>query len=217
MALRLADGIHAVRVGSDCVFLGPHDYYCLALPQDALDLDGTMVTAKLPGLAEALCEARLLASGPANDVERGPAVPASPDRTARRIIDEQIRAVDRRPRLRHWWALGLSLVAALRARSRPISELIARRGPVAAEAPSLRLLSDLTVYRRILPWLPIDGLCVFRSHLLISHLNALGHGARWVFGVRTWPFRAHCWLQIGDVALDDEAERLAAYHPIMAV
>jgi hypothetical protein len=28
---------------------------------------------------------------------------------------------------------------------------------------------------------------------------------------------AHCWLQVGDMALDDDLERLAAYHPILAV
>jgi hypothetical protein len=216
MALRLADGVHAVLVGSDCVFLGPKDYYCLPLPAQALDLLGPVIIANLPGLGDALCDSGLVVQGPANDAIARDVTPISPGRTARRIVDEQIQAIDRRPRLRHWWALAKSLVAAFRTQSWPISDLIDRRGPIASEAPSLRLLSDLTVYRRILPWLPIDGLCLFRSYMLISYLNALGHGARWVFGVRTWPFRAHCWLQVGDVALDDEAERLAAYHPIMA-
>jgi hypothetical protein len=36
-----------------------------------------------------------------------------------------------------------------------------------------------------------------------------------VFGVRTWPFHAHCWLQCDDVVLDDQADRVAAYAPIL--
>ena len=41
--------------------------------------------------------------------------------------------------------------------------------------------------------------------------------AVWVFGVRTWPFSAHCWLQIGDAVLDDDPERVGIYPPILAV
>jgi hypothetical protein len=77
------------------------------------------------------------------------------------------------------------------------------------------MLDDIAVFRRVAPWLPLDGACLFRSGFLLGYLESLGHRVDWVFGVRTWPFRAHCWLQAGDVALDDEAERLIAYHPIM--
>jgi hypothetical protein len=38
-----------------------------------------------------------------------------------------------------------------------------------------------------------------------------------VFGVRTWPFHAHCWLQVEDVVLDDHHERIGAYTPLMAL
>jgi hypothetical protein len=48
-------------------------------------------------------------------------------------------------------------------------------------------------------------------------LRILGFDADWIIGVRTWPFMAHCWLQVGAVALDDDVERLAAYTPILAV
>jgi len=218
MTLRLASGVHAVQVGSDLVFLNPRQdaYFCLPLEPGAVDLAGDWLDAHLPGLADALCASGLAA--PASDAAQpasGP--PPVPARTARRLIEDQIGAIDRRPRARHLRALAIAALAARRGRDRAIPDLVDFDARPAEAEPSARLLADLTVYRRLTPWLPLDGLCLFRSHMLLRYLNALGHGARWVFGVRTWPFRAHCWLQVGDVALDDEAERLSAYAPIMAV
>lgn len=219
MTLRLASGVHAVQVGSDLVFLSPGEdaYFCLPLDPGAIDLTGDRLVAHLPGLAEALCESGLVALAPAEARPRASEPPPVPTRTARRLIEDRIKTIDRRPRLRHLLALGLAALVARRGRDRKISDLVDLEERSVEAEPSSRLLTDLTVYRRLTPWLPIDGLCLFRSHMLLRYLNALGHGARWVFGVRTWPFRAHCWLQVGDVALDDEAERLSAYAPIMAV
>ena len=56
-----------------------------------------------------------------------------------------------------------------------------------------------------------------RSFVLLRFLQRSGGKATWVFGVRTWPFGAHCWLQLGDVALDDDPARLVGYAPILAV
>jgi hypothetical protein len=218
MTLRMASGVHAVQVGSDLVFLNPREdvYFCLPLEAGAVDLAGDRLDAHLPGLADALCASGLVAPAPdAEPPASGP--PPVPARTARRLIEDQIGAIDRRPRPRHLRALAIAALAARRGRDRAIPDLVDFGARPAEAEPSAKLLVDLTVYRRLTPWLPIDGLCLFRSHMLLRYLNALGHGARWVFGVRTWPFRAHCWLQVGDVALDDEAERLSAYAPIMAV
>jgi hypothetical protein len=111
--------------------------------------------------------------------------------------------------------MGEAAMAAARGRRRPFDRLLPDR-LIGAPPPDARLLEDLAIFRRLAPWLPLDGLCLYRSHLLRTYLVALGHSVDWMFGVRTWPFRAHCWLQAGDVALDDEAERVSAYHPIMA-
>lgn len=56
-----------------------------------------------------------------------------------------------------------------------------------------------------------------RSYLQLQYLHRLGLDADWVIGVRTWPFMAHCWLQVGAVALDDDVERLIPYTPILVV
>jgi hypothetical protein len=36
-----------------------------------------------------------------------------------------------------------------------------------------------------------------------------------VIGVKLNPFAAHCWLQVGDVVLNDLPERVAAFTPIL--
>ncbi|MBB5747085.1 lasso peptide biosynthesis B2 protein [Brevundimonas variabilis] len=67
---------------------------------------------------------------------------------------------------------------------------------------------------RLAPWLPMEGECLVRSAMLMSYLRRAGLSADWVFGVRLWPFAAHCWVQIDDICLNDDIERLAAYTPI---
>jgi len=73
------------------------------------------------------------------------------------------------------------------------------------------------LFHRVAPWLPIPDKCLARSFVLLRFLQRSGVSARWMFGVRTWPFAAHCWLQLDDIALDDAAARLVAFEPIHAV
>jgi hypothetical protein len=68
-----------------------------------------------------------------------------------------------------------------------------------------------------LPWLPGEGACLQRAWQLRRFFAAQGVSTTWVFGVRTWPFAAHCWLQIEDRVIGDRIERLRLYAPIMAV
>lgn len=89
-----------------------------------------------------------------------------------------------------------------------------RRGRAAAASEALRLAS---VFEAAAIWLPIPRKCLIRSFVLLRFLQRSGCRATWVFGVRTWPFGAHCWIQLDDVALDDAPDRLAAYTPILGV
>lgn len=217
MSLRLADGVHAAQIGSDFVFLDPRrdDYLCLPLETGTLALEGDQLVTAFPELRSLLLQAGLATvSGCA---ARATTAPTSPRHAARRLIEDTPGLNRQRPRPRQVWALAVALATAVLGRGRPVLTLAQGIRRPDRPAPAADLLPDLAVYRRLAPWLPIDGLCLFRSHMLLTYLNRLGHDPRWMFGVRTWPFRAHCWLQQDDVALDDEAERLAAYTPIMAV
>lgn len=78
-------------------------------------------------------------------------------------------------------------------------------------------LDAAAVFANLLPWLPVRSQCLHRSAALIAYLRRRRLGATWMFGVRTWPFRAHCWVQTGDICLNDDHEALQAYSPILAV
>jgi hypothetical protein len=59
--------------------------------------------------------------------------------------------------------------------------------------------------------------CLFDSLCLLNFLALHGLFPRLVFGVIVEPFHAHCWLQKGNVVLNDTVERVSAYTPIMCV
>jgi hypothetical protein len=59
--------------------------------------------------------------------------------------------------------------------------------------------------------------CMFDSLALLKFLHMHGVHPQWVFGVRTLPFGAHCWVQSGPVVFNDTPDRVTIFTPIMAV
>lgn len=104
---------------------------------------------------------------------------------------------------------------------RPFQHLVdtARRGRTARHPPAAsgRLIEAVAAFRRWAPWAPFQGQCLYRSYALLHWLRRQGMDAHWVFGVQTWPFAAHCWLQVEALVLDDAAEATGAYSPILVV
>jgi hypothetical protein len=208
--LFLRPGVHAAAVGPDAVLLDVigDAYHCLP---DGARLCGALVTEGAqpdePRLI-ALAESSLLTQSPPTMPGRRP-----PPRPTRSIIH------DRRPACAVRDVIpALSALAGVKR---------ARRG--GGLAPYLRLdrrpargdaLDAIEAGRRfwtLLPYLPIEGECLLRSALLMRFLRAGGLDADWVFGVRLHPFAAHCWVQVDEVCLNDDVERLSAYAPIMVV
>ena len=208
--LFLKSDVYAVGVGEDAVLLDimGDAYHCVpggAALCGALASTGVAVgEISLAGLAAA----GLPDSSPPPTTRRLP-----PKHPARSIIH------DRRPT-----SLVRDLVPAAAAWA---SVRRARRGR--GLSPYLQLrerrsvgddLDAIAAARRfwtLLPYLPIEGECLVRSALLMRFLNRQGLDADWIFGVRLHPFAAHCWVQAGDVCLNDDVERLWAYTPIMIV
>lgn len=50
---------------------------------------------------------------------------------------------------------------------------------------------------------PRTGRCFIQSMMLMKFLAAHGVHASWVFGVRTHPFEAHCWVEWNEMVLND--------------
>ncbi|HEY0310958.1 MAG TPA: lasso peptide biosynthesis B2 protein [Allosphingosinicella sp.] len=64
------------------------------------------------------------------------------------------------------------------------------------------------------PYLPGTSRCLPRSMLLLEFLRLKGEEAAWVFGVRTHPFSAHCWVQCGETVLNDTIDHVRWFTPI---
>jgi len=104
-------------------------------------------------------------------------------------------------------------------RDRPFRHIVGRVQRPGSRAPTLSagLLRAVAGFHRWAPFAPTSAKCLLRSFMLLRLLRRRGHDALWVFGVRAWPFHAHCWLQCEDVVLDDDPDRIRAFTPIMVV
>lgn len=213
MVFPLASHAHLAVVDADVVLLdiAADRYLCVPDGQELLrpTADRSVIAPARSDVADALLGAGLLASTapsrraiparPASDLPKGEA--------AMSLLDA-------------WRLAGAVWDAAWRYHRRPLAEIIAfasRQARALTLAETGEVIRVARVYRHAVAWLPLPRKCLIRSFVLLRFLQRSGLAADWVFGVRTWPFSAHCWLQLGDMALDDHAERLLAYEPIFAV
>jgi hypothetical protein len=213
----LRDDVHAVAVDDDAVFLdvARDTYVCVPNVADRLVLDaGRRVMAVADGaFARELERAGLLSGHGASRSPRWPVQPAT---------ESAMTGPFGTPR----WPDPLDAARAMADVScaywrQPLAKLVAwaDEGATAlgGEPPTEALLEVVAGFHRWAPYLPAPGKCLLRSFMLLRVLRRHGHDARWVFGVRTWPFRAHCWLQRGGTVLDDDVEPLVALTPILVV
>jgi len=59
--------------------------------------------------------------------------------------------------------------------------------------------------------------CLRNSLYLLGFFAQHGVYPDWVFGIRAEPFLAHCWLQHGEVVINDKVRNTACLLPIMTV
>lgn len=210
---RLPDHVRAVAVRDDIVFLdiASDVYFCLVGAGEVLDLSPAgAIQVDDPEVLAPLVEAGLVEPG----------TPAKRrDLPARPTIDPSLGPVRASPRQLR--AAGLACVSAgLDLARLDFSGLISRAQAGRTDrqrAPDPEVIAAARTFQRARVWSPVGGACFSRSYLMLTFLRRLGLDADWVIGVRTWPFMAHCWLQSGDVALDEDVERITAYTPILVV
>ena len=215
-ALAARPGVHFAVVGDDLVSLDVPNgaYACFPGVGSAIRFaDDGSVWPLLSEVREPLLEAGLLHACPVTRPRASP-LPALPTNSAWRTAEPKVEPSDR-IRMAAAAVRGVTAYWA-----RPFGALLAEAGR-RRQAPPERLDSeigrDAQVFDRLLPFVPFQGECLFRSYLLLRFLRLAGRDARWVIGVQTYPFQAHCWLQVGDTVLDDAAERLCGYTPILAI
>jgi len=170
-------------------------------------------------IAHALLEKGLLCPG----TERGKAAAPVrvPEVTSELVADDLEAPELRAPVIASF--LRASLRAAIALRFLPLHRVVHRvrkRNTAHAQGSS----DPQYVHELIVQFVTLQPLlfaaknrCLFESLALSEFLAAHRCYPRWVFGVQTRPFAAHCWLQCESAVLNDTVDHVTSYTPIMAV
>jgi len=120
-----------------------------------------------------------------------------------------------------WSAVEASLWMRCRSLHAIATTVQARRNRLqSASAPcSLESVKTGTAaYERLRPFaFSAHRNCLHDSLALVAFLAAEGAFPRWVIGVKTRPFGAHSWVQMGTTVLNDQHEMVRQFRPILVV
>ncbi|HEX3843547.1 MAG TPA: lasso peptide biosynthesis B2 protein [Steroidobacteraceae bacterium] len=155
-----------------------------------------------------------------------PAVPITTTRPQRSLVEFDLDTRPKAGAAQLWRFAGSCLRAQLSLKLRPIQSIVdtvrdrkARRSACVPEpVDPVRLRSLVTAFARLRPlFYTLRSACLLDSLTLLHFLSAEGVHPDWVFGVKTEPFDAHCWVQQGELLLNDIPDRVRQYSPIMVV
>ncbi|MEX2488012.1 MAG: lasso peptide biosynthesis B2 protein [Pseudomonadales bacterium] len=236
-ASQLAKEVFACLAGDRLVFLDlpTNKYLCLNAENSRIALQ----ISSLPGIAQpsqpmtgmdsqskgllimqALMNRRLITRAPGAE---GIAGLCRPPRAAGREINLS-QFAPARARLSHWRAFligAASASAKLRCWSmlKIVQSIRQRKGRAnnRVKLNETELAMTVAVFNRLRPFYPRAYLCLYDSLALLEFLSRQGCYPLWVFGVKSDPFGAHCWVQWHDLVLNDAAARVHRYTPIMIV
>lgn len=207
----LVAGVHLAWVDEDIVVLDLRtDAYILITGASAL-LQPVRNGGGVCGAAAVVDD--LVTAGLAartNRLWRTPLTPAVSD----------IRLPGDAPPLAALSALAHALAATAAFKGQNLAALVEtarRRRSLARRQDLAEAVRQAGAFEAVRPWVPFEGDCLQRSWMLHDRLCKRGVDAAWVFGVRTWPFFAHCWVQVRDVVVGDTLNRVGGFTPIMAV
>lgn len=88
-----------------------------------------------------------------------------------------------------------------------------RSAPDAATLTALH--SAMTALRRVRLFIPTPRRCLPASLITAVFLARRGVTTQIVFGVRSYPFEAHCWVEHDGVVVDDDLDKVCAFLPIV--
>lgn len=206
--VQLASDIHMVRVRDDIVVLdiASDRYSCLVGAASALTLLGAGEVEADASVLRELGSAGFLTRGINTAPRREPVVPTTElfrigGIDAYTLCSTAVRTL---AVTRQFRSLALSALVAAPSRVSKPDRVSALK----------RVATRTSAYRAVLPFLPFEGLCLQRAYQLRQLLAQDGTPVDWVFGVRTWPFFAHCWLQSGAQVIGDRLDRVRAFTPI---
>lgn len=117
-----------------------------------------------------------------------------------------------------WMLLPFSLATLMTIMSyrQPIHQLIQRlKQPRNARVLSPQYVGGIVQwFERLRILVPRSGRCLIQSIMLCHFLRLLGVPTQLVFGVRTHPFEAHCWVEWDRHVLNDSIDHAGWYSTI---
>ncbi len=220
MGYALCEGLSYCRVLDSYIFLdlSRDRYFCLG--DDAAAAFAALVSGEAPsaGSTEVAELRELCADGillpVAADVWPMPVETIA----ARRSIRNEHNTV-RAPRVVE--ALSRRLAAEFSLRTRGIRGCVARARDIAKRAlpsPDAHEAAAASAsFAASMLWRSRAARCVSISLATLEWFAARGRGATLVVGVKLHPFEAHCWVQVGDLLINDEIDQVRPFVPILAV
>lgn len=215
MHYRLRDQLSACVIGEHAIFLDVEADRYFRLP-DALERAFLAYAASpFEAPVSALVEHGILVAA-AQEGDPGQERVALPLRSAIELPDD--------PSGRGLAAVAEVLAALWRCRralrTRPFARVLAQacgdrdrrcpaRPPDPANEPAL--LDAVRLFHRARPYIPIAPCCLPDSLALTRFLARRGLHSRIVIGVAGEPFSAHCWVQAGDLALNETVGHAGAH------
>ena len=211
--IALSDLVYGVAIGTDLILLDVRAdrYHALIgaiAAQGASTPEYVGEPVYVPEAAAALVGAGLMFEGEG----RGLSLMREPEIT---FLD-QGQPAGGRPRLREcydlmaaaataWWRLRRGMPCRTHHSARP-------RPPTAGRDETLAAVEAL---ERVRLFIPTPRRCLPASLIACLFLARRGVQAQIVFGVRSHPFEAHCWVEQDGMVLCDDIDRVSAYRPIV--
>ncbi|KAK0351488.1 hypothetical protein LTR94_024771 [Friedmanniomyces endolithicus] len=86
-----------------------------------------------------------------------------------------------------------------------------------APATPAQIASALNGFSAVRPWYPVKPVCRIDHPAIALLLWKKGVDASLIWGAALHPFRAHCWVQAGDIAINETDEAARDYAPILSI
>jgi len=204
---------------------GPHvRALSVVVCEDGIGADSAEIAADrlLHAAIRRLRDHQLLSDTPAQKPKHQSSMVTEPVTSLSADDARDTAQADWRTLLRLWQA---TVVVTMWLRRRSLSDIVnrvmtlrARHGVAQVETDDHAMLAAVASYMRLRPFaLTSHDRCLKDSLTLVHFLASRGLFPQWVIGVRVHPFGAHSWVQSRGVVLNDLAERVRHYQPILVV
>lgn len=229
----LAEHAYACVAKGHIVFLDIKNDRYSALPTDVSAVLNTLVASRTIGEAdlnvrrpdiqaalENLVTRGLLLTSPPSQMPVRPRIVNQPYFDLSEANIEGHRTVNVSHVLKFIWAYGKALfgtkIRGLDGLIRGLSRVPGNEQVADKDHHTLSQAMDAFRFIRIFFYKEIDH-CYFDCAVTMYFLRHFGFDPIWVFGVQMEPFRAHCWVQVGDVLVTGHLGETTMFRPILAV